>query len=266
MRPRKTGDAMRIMTCNIRTSTANDGDDHWERRKSFCVSTILDREPDLFGVQEAQVDQLLFMKAAMNRYDSFGLPDEPGGFHAVNTIFYRRDRFELVTQGGYWMSETPHVAGSRSWESACVRLANWVRLRDRENGCEFRYVNTHLDHRSQPAVEGQARMINEDAAAYPADYPQLLTGDMNANTTHPGIQAMLEAGWTDTYEAVHGEFEPCNTFHKFRGDQHDGSSGKIDWVFCRGKVEVRGAEIVKDSEGGRFPSDHYFISADCEVA
>ena len=256
---------MRVMTCNIRTSTADDGDDHWERRKALCVSVILDREPDLFGVQEAHEDQLLFLKAAMGDFDTYGLPDEPGGRNAVDTIFYRKDRFELVAQGGYWMSETPHIPGSSSWDSACVRLANWVRLKDRNNGLEFRFVNTHLDHRSQPAVEGQARIINEDAAVYAPTYPQLLTGDMNANATNPGIQAFMEAGWVDTYAEIHEELDPCNTFHKFRGDQHDGKLGKIDWVFCRGNVDVEGAEIVKDSQDGRFPSDHFFIIADCEV-
>ena len=89
---------------------------------------------------------------------------------------------------------------------------------------------------------------------------------MNANALHPGIQSFLEAGWTDTYAAIHGELNPCDTFHKFAGSAHDGSSGKIDWVFCRGNVEIKGAEIVRDSEGGRFPSDHYFVTADCEVA
>jgi len=257
---------MRFMTCNIRTSTADDGDDHWERRKALCVSVILDREPDVFGVQEAKEDQLIYIKAAMSRYGSYGLPDEPGGHNGTNTIFYLNDRFESISQGGYWMSETPHVPGSSSWDSRCVRLANWVILKDRESGVEFRFVNTHLDHISQPAVVGQARTINEDAAAYDPDYPQILTGDMNANITHPGIQSLFEAGWRDTYACVHGDGEPGNTFHKFQGDQWDGGSGKIDWVFVRGRVEVKGAEIVKDSEGGRFPSDHYFISADCEVS
>ncbi|HCK08566.1 MAG: endonuclease [Gemmatimonadetes bacterium] len=256
---------MRVMTCNIRTSTAADGEDHWERRKAICVSTILDREPDLFGVQEAQEDQLIYLTAAMSKFSSFGLPDEAAGRNAVNTIFYRSDRFDSIAEGGYWMSETPHVPGSSSWESACVRLANWVRLKDRESGHEFRFVNTHLDHVSQPAVEGQVAKINEDAAAYPEVYPQILTGDMNARASHPGIQALLAAGWADTYETVHADYDPGNTFHRFRGDQYEGESGKIDWIFCRGNVQVKGAEIVRDSEGGRFPSDHYFIMADCEV-
>jgi endonuclease/exonuclease/phosphatase family metal-dependent hydrolase len=253
------------MTCNIRTSTASDGEDHWERRKAFCVSVILGREPDVFGVQEAHEDQLTYMKATMPEFDTYGLPDEPAGRNAVDTIFYRTDRFDSVAQGGYWMSETPHVPGSSSWDSRCVRLANWVRLRDRESGVEFRFVNTHLDHVSQPAVLGQARTINQDAAVYEPEYTQFLAGDMNAKADHPGIQAFLADGWTDTYQSVHGELDPCDTFHKFVGDAHAGS-GKIDWVFCRGNVKILGAEIIKDSENSRFPSDHYFISADCEVA
>lgn len=253
------------MTCNIRTSTASDGEDHWERRKAFCVSVILGREPDVFGVQEAQEDQLIYMKATMPGFDTYGLPDEPAGRNAVDTIFYLTDRFDSVAQGGYWMSETPHVPGSSSWDSRCVRLANWVRLRDRESGVEFRFVNTHLDHVSQPAVLAQARTINQDAAVYEPEYTQFLTGDMNSKADHPGIQAFLADGWMDTYQSVHGELDPCDTFHKFVGDAHAGS-GKIDWVLCRGNVKILGAEIIKDSENSRFPSDHYFISADCEVA
>ena len=256
---------MRLMTCNIRTSTGDDGEDHWERRKEMCVSIILGREPDLVGVQEAREDQATYMKAAMTGFSSFGLPDEPGSKHAVDTMFYRSDRFDLVAAGGYWLSETPHVPGSSSWDSRCVRLANWVRLIDKPSRQEFRFVNTHLDHVSQPAVERQARTINEDAAAYDSDYPQFLTGDMNANVDHPGIQSFLEAGWVDTYEAVYEDYNPYDTFHRFRGEQYDHGGGEIDWGFSRGRVTVTGAEVVKDSEGGRFPSDHYFVSADCEV-
>lgn len=34
-----------------------------------------------------------------------------------------------------------------------MRLVNWVRLRDRETGADFRFINTHLDHVSQTARE-----------------------------------------------------------------------------------------------------------------
>jgi hypothetical protein len=41
--------------------------------------------------------------------------------------------------------------------------------------------------------------------------------------------------------------------------------GKIDWIFARGATRVVGAEIIRDSRDDRFPSDHYFVSADFQL-
>ena len=86
-----------------------------------------------------------------------------------------------------------------------MRLTNWVCLQDRKSGREFRVMNTHLDCDSQPARVGQARCMVEDANAYPADYPQLLTGDMNCDVTNEAIALFKANGWRDTYGAVRGD-------------------------------------------------------------
>lgn len=31
---------MRVMTCNVRTSLADDGPDHWSLRRDFCIKVI----------------------------------------------------------------------------------------------------------------------------------------------------------------------------------------------------------------------------------
>jgi len=185
----------------------------------------------------------------------------------MNTIFYRRGAFRLLSAGGYWLSETPHVTGSKSWDSACVRLANWLRLVDLKSGKEFRIVNTHLDHRGQVARENQARIICEDAEAYPGDYPQILTGDLNCDTHNPAIGVLKDRGWKDTYGAIHGTEAPGFTYHAFQGPGIAERSrvDKMDWVFVRGEVTAKDAEVIDDSRDGRFPSDHYFVSAKIEI-
>jgi len=201
------------------------------------------------------------MVSAFPEYCSYAMTDEPCGGHPTNCIFCQRNLFKRISAGGYWLSERPHVAGSKSWNSACVRLANWIRLEDNSTKREFRVINTHLDHTSQVARENQARLIVEDSCAYPEDYPQLLTGDMNCDSRNRAIAIFKAGSWLDTYAAVHGTKDPGHTYHAFTGSEFDSSIGKMDWVFVRGRIKIADAEIIRDSRSGSFPSDHYFVSA-----
>lgn len=75
----------------------------------------------------------------------------------------------------------------------------------------------------------------------------------------------MGAGWPDTFEIATGVEEPGHTYHGFQGPNHETTIGKMDWVFVRGIFTVTGAEIIRDAENGRHPSDHYFVSADLEL-
>ena len=257
---------MRVLTCNIRLDNiAVDQDNQWAYRKDCCRDAIRSVEAHIISAQEVGRAQFLDLKAGLPEYEWFGLVDTVERRAPMNSIFFRRESFERISAGAYWLSETPHVPGSKSWDSNCTRLANWVRLLDVESGIELRVVNTHLDHVSQSARENQARLINEDAAAYPDDYPQILTGDMNAAGDNPVIGLFKEAGWRDTYEAIHGPGDPGTTFHRFLGPDLDTKGAKLDWIFTKGRIKALGAEILREPRDGRFPSDHYFVSADVEL-
>lgn len=252
---------MKILTCNVRCLNTRDGGNQWPFRKELCAAVIRAQAPDVFACQEMSWQHHTDLAAAFPAFESYGLVDEPAGRNPTNAIFYRREAFTRISAGGYWLSERPHVPGSKSWDSNCVRLANWVRLVERASGVEFRLVNTHLDHMGQTARENQARLVNEDALAYPADYPQLLTGDMNVDATNAVIGILQSAGWVDTYGAIHGPADPGHTFHQFLGPAYKTALGKIDWIFTRGNIRTTAAAVIRDCQGDRFPSDHYFVSA-----
>lgn len=256
---------MRVLTCNLRNGGAADGENTWPRRKDLCIETIRKHAPQILCTQETYEEQLGDLLAAMPGFEWFGAADSPGQRHPVVAILYDLQAFRRISAGTYWLSETPHISGSRSWDSACIRYAVWLRLEELACGKEFRVVDTHLDHVGQTAREHQARIINQDAAVYPADYPQLLAGDMNADAANRAIQLFREAGWEDTYQTVHGTDEPGFTYHAFEGPAHAAQEGRIDWVFGRGLLRATHAEVVRDSRDGRYPSDHYFVSADIEL-
>ncbi len=252
---------MKVLSCNIRTSLANDGDNHWNNRKGLFAKIVAAHAPDIFCVQEMTAQQMAEVSAAFPDFASCGTIDEPLGDRPINSIFYKKDAWQLLAANGYWLSDKPHVPGSRFRDSACVRIANHARLKERATGLEFRLINTHLDHIGQIARENQAKIINEDAAAFPAEYPQILTGDMNCDSSNKAIAIFKAAGWRDSYAAIHGTEDPGFTYHAFQGPRFESTIGKMDWVFWRGALKPTNAEVIADSDGQRFPSDHYFVSA-----
>jgi len=256
---------MRILTCNVRYSAAQDGENSWNFRKEVCLEVVRRQAADLICCQEMTGEQKQFFAAGLPEYEWFGMSDLAQNDNPVNSVFYRRAGFRRVSAGGYWLSRTPHIAGSRAWKSAVVRLCNWLRLEDVTTGREFRLVNTHLDHISQPARENQMGMILEESGVYLPDYPQILTGDLNCGALNPVIQAVLKNGWVDTYQSIHGVLDPGNSFHGFHGPEDTNREGKIDWIFVRGKCTPLKAEIIQTMIAGRYPSDHYFVSADLEI-
>jgi endonuclease/exonuclease/phosphatase family metal-dependent hydrolase len=274
---RGTGDGgtHMVVTANIRVALpADEATGHgWDKRRELCAAVIRAQRPDIICLQEVLLNQFEDLQAAWPEFAGLGfhgpeMDAHTSGYHGIakNPIFYSRARYELVAAGGFWLSDTPHLPGSLSWGSARARHVNWVRLQSRDSGRQFRVLNTHLDHQSQPAREKQMDLILEESRLYPADFPQWMAGDLNADAANPVCLAIRLAGWTDSYAAVHGPDEPGFTAHAFLGSgyaarQRPGPVGKIDFIFVRGNTAVEDAAIIKDDRDGRYPSDHYFVSA-----
>lgn len=262
----------RIMSCNIRVALDEDEAKGfgWSTRKDVCIEVIKSYNPDIFCLQEVLKVQYLDIKKAFSNYMAFGFegPDMdayPEGYHGIakNVIFFSKDRYEYVSSGCYWLSETPLIAGSKSWETARARHCNWVRLKDKSTNKEFRVLDLHLDHVAQLAKEQQIKLVMEESAQYDVNFPQLLAGDYNADMKNEVIKIIKSSGWTDTFAAVNGEIEPGRTTHGFQGPKvKPGKNGRIDFIFSRGPIKTTSSKIVKDEVGGVYPSDHYFIYAD----
>ena len=268
----RSSDVHKILSCNIRVPLEEDdrAGNGWDARKDLCAEVIARCDGDIVCLQECHGRQLDDLKQRLKNYDSYGIAKPEPEFFPTNAILYDRSRYELISAGGMWLSETPHIAGSMSWDSARPRLANWIHLRDRASGQEMRVWNTHLDHIGQEARREQARVLLEAVAALePTNVMQIIVGDMNATASHPAIQSITKAGFVDTYGAVHGPEDPGFTAHGFRGIKRpikgDKVPGKIDWIFTRPGVNALSAEIIRDSRDGRYPSDHFFVTAEIEL-
>lgn len=272
--PVLSGSSVKVLTCNIRVALAEDdaAGFGWESRKKLCAEVIGRQRPDIVCMQEVLGIQNHDLKKALPDYFSFGFEGPEmdkfaEGYHGIakNPIFFSLKRYELVSAGGYWLSETPLVAGSLSWDTARARNANWVRLRDKKTGRQIRVVNLHLDHKSQPAREKQVEIVLNDSDQYLADLPQIFTGDFNASSENKVYEMVVSRGWSDTFKAITSNVEAA-TVHEFLGekDPKKDSRKKIDFIFTKGDFKVLESTIIKDHNHGVYPSDHYFVSATIE--
>lgn len=268
----------RVLSCNIRVALAIDDAKGlgWKDRKKACLQIIKAQKPDIISLQEVFYVQADDFRDYFDDYQLFGFegPEMDGHDHdnyfgiAKNPILYSKSRYDLVAAGTYWLSETPLIGGSKSWNTARARHANWLRLKDKRTKKEFRLINLHLDHKDQTAREKQIETVMEESAQYLPDFPQVLTGDFNVKISNPVFVIIHDHLWTDTYPAVHRALSPGYTYHNFQGEKYakGKADGKIDFIFSKGNVKPVGAGIIKDALNGQYPSDHYFVSADIDLS
>lgn len=263
----------KVLTCNIRVALPEDDSKGlgWNTRREVCVQLIKDQHPDIIGLQEVLKEQSVYLQRQMPKYSLFGfdgpeMDANPTGYHGIakNPIMWLTQRYELLAGGTYWLSETPLVAGSMSWNTARARHVNWVRLREIRTGKEFRVVNLHLDHKSHEAKVQQAKLMAVESSQYQPAFPQILTGDFNSRATSDVFESVKAAGFTDSYAVLHGEADPGVTAHGFEpvDSAKLTGKGKIDFIFCKGNCKPLAAGIIKDKPKGIFPSDHFFVSAE----
>lgn len=265
------GTEITVVTANIRVALPEDEIKGvgWSARRDLCAEVIARRKPDVICLQEVLRPQVEDLGQRWPAYAQLGfagpeMDARAEGYHGIakNPIFFLRERFVLVAAGGFWLSETPHLPGTLSWGSARARHVTWIRLRERTSGREFRVLNTHLDHASQPARERQIALILEESQQYASDFPQVLAGDLNVDPTNPVAAAIRAAGWSDCFAVAKRQDDAEFTLHAFRGLAHRGAHNarRIDFIFTRGRFTALATDIVRDHEDGLYPSDHFFVS------
>ena len=144
--------AVRVMSFNIRLGVAEDGPDHWDLRKAFVAQTIRAFDADIVGTQETWDFQARYLSEQLTAYEYVGRSRQADSNQGEQCgILFKRDRFDQLIAGHFWLSETPDQPGSKSWDSSLPRMVTWLKLWDKENKNSFYVLNTHFDHRGPTA-------------------------------------------------------------------------------------------------------------------
>jgi len=263
---------IRVMSFNIRLGTAADGPNHWDLRKERVVETIMKFQPDLLGAQEVVNFQRDYLVGKLSDYDSFGAGREDGKEKGeMMTIFFRRDRFEKIDGGHFWLSDQPDTVGSKGWDAALPRLVSWVKLRDQTSpdGLPLLFANTHFDHMGEIARQESAILVRERLAAIGKGCHVVLAGDFNAAEGSVPYRNLFSAKpgdplLHDTYRVAFTEKGPDEgTATNFVATNISGP--RIDWIAVGETIKVASAAIDRTAHEGRTPSDHFPVTAVLEI-
>jgi endonuclease/exonuclease/phosphatase family metal-dependent hydrolase len=252
------GTSVRVMTFNIRFGTAPDGKDAWPNRKEMVLSVIRDFEPDLLGLQECLRDQLDIILTAFPKYGSIGVGRDADGAGEYSPLLYDRTRFDVLKAETFWLSDTPEVRASKSWGNDITRICTWARLLERSSNRVVLVCNTHWDHQSQPSRVKSGELIATRLLSAKKPEPAIVMGDFNIGPNGPARQSFADAGLRDSFAVLHPDQAQQGTFHGFTGKAN---SDKIDAILVSRHWEIDDAEIVTTNKDGRYPSDHFPVTA-----
>jgi endonuclease/exonuclease/phosphatase family metal-dependent hydrolase len=253
---------IKLMSFNIRYGTAKDAENHWKKRKSLVIERIKAFDPDLLGLQECRDDsQAQFIKANLPEYEFLGIPR--GGNHGtaleMAPILFKRSVFDLVQQEVFWLSKTPFLPGSKSWDSDFPRTVVWAELNHVVSGRSLIFVNTHFDYMPL-AIHESARLLKDWIRKAVENKPLLVTGDFNADKGSSAYDELITGDplVTDVFRASDNGHEMKGTFHGFG---RENNPSPIDWILASSHFEVLKAEVDQFHQGRLYPSDHYPITA-----
>jgi endonuclease/exonuclease/phosphatase family metal-dependent hydrolase len=256
---------LQVMTFNIRYDTAADSLNAWPYRKDKVASQVLFHDVHLLGVQEALHGQLVDLKERLPRFTYIGVGRDDGmekGEYAA--LFYDTTRLQALQSATFWLSLTPGVPGSRSWDAAITRIVTWARFRDRRNGKIFFAFNTHFDHIGKEARRESARLLLQKVADIAGKIPAIITGDFNATPDDEPIRVIADK--TNPLRLINAKevsaaphYGPTGTFNGFGPKERDDQP--IDYIFLKGPWKVKKHATLSQTWEGRFASDHFAVVA-----
>ncbi len=250
--------SLSVMTFNIRINLASDGDNAWPNRKEMAASMIHFYEPDIFGVQEALEGQVSDLSERLPGYGWLGVGRDDGKKAGeFMAIFYLKNRFKVLAEDTFWLSENPQGPGL-GWDAAYIRVVTWAQLKDLKTGETFFLFNTHFDNRGETARQESAKLLLSKIRAIAGNEAVIVTGDFNS---HPDSEPyriltgsnLLADAKTKSQMPHHG---PGRTMNKFDLENLKTTEPPIDYIFVSKQIDIIKHATLSDTFDGYFPSDH----------
>ena len=248
-----------VISFNIRCCDDKDGNSIAERAPRLNEITSK-YDADVIGFQEVRPLWIPYIeKYYGDKYEMFNKYRSETIDVESSPILWKKDKFECIKTGYFWLSDTPEVE-SRGWDEVynCFRMCVYVILKEIKTGKCFTFMNTHFGFGDNGQVKS-VKLIDSYSKEI-SDYPTFITGDFNMTPKSAGYSVMTEC-FTDVNAVTSNDLR--DTYHAYNPDifrdQH------IDYCFVDDKIKPISQKIIDDLVDNKFPSDHYGLYIKLDV-
>lgn len=255
-------DTLHIATYNVRIKTMGDTNERaWDKRQSFVAQLISSYRFDVFGVQElVNIAQEKDLNKLLPSYNCFskGRDNNEGTSGERLSIYYNKNRFNVIDSGFFFLSPTPNVA-SKGWDAALNRISVWVKLYDTITKKNFYFFNVHFDHMGITARSESANLLISKVKEIAGSETSYCVGDFNASPFETAVYDKMKSYFTDS--KIEGKSEQVNSVGTFNNwDVNAGflpESLRIDYIFST-KAKILTYKVLTDKYVAEtYPSDHF---------
>ncbi|MBQ2841581.1 MAG: endonuclease/exonuclease/phosphatase family protein [Clostridia bacterium] len=227
-----------------------------ESRTPLVAENIRKYSPDSFGLQEADEGWMERLPAIMTEYAYVGIgrnSDNGGG--EASPVFYKKDKYDLLDSGTFWLSKTPEKA-SKGWDAMFKRICTYAILKDKQTGFTYAHFNAHFDHLGVIARLESVAVIAEKIAEIAPGLPIVFSGDLNDYEGGDMYNRVLESGLKDTKYLAETVSGGSVTYHGY-SDLVE-KDLPIDFIFTNSfTTKVKSYTVVSDEINGIYASDHH---------
>lgn len=247
---------LKIMSSNIRFDNPHDGERAWPHRKELLYHSILDFSPAILGTQEGREPQLRELEEGIEKYTLIDQHRDWMEERMYPCLFIDEDQIDILNSGDIWLSETPEIAGSKSFESAFPRLCTWARCIYKDSKKEMLAANVHLDHVKDITRFEQIRVLSETIRKVMKQGDSLiLMGDFN-ESPEGQVRAHLVESFPELYDPwIFLNKKEESSHHTFKQPITEGA--RIDWILAHKSLEAFDIFLDKYEKNGLYPSDHF---------
>ncbi len=247
--------SFKVMSFNLKIS--GDGLQSNELRLPRAVKMIKKHSADSIGVQEADKWWTDSLEEALPQYARVGTYRDDGvSLGESCSIFYLKDKFELVDSGDFWLSETPDTP-SKGWDGGCSRIVTYAILKDKTTNFVYAHFNTHFDNVGAVAKTESVPLLASRIAAIAPDIPVVLTGDFNSTEGSEIYNNLVSCGLKDT-KLMAEKYDDCATYHDYNPFVFN--TKPIDYIFANAYCSsVKTSTVDSNMIDLIYPSDHFPI-------